>query len=148
MLTSVDILPAGTIGFVAHGRVTDADCRRILEPTIVWARELGPVRLLYEIGTDFSGYESGGLFDDTIFGTRHFADFDRIAFVADDGVWRRAVDAIVGLMPADLRLFETRDEAAARLWLAGSAPMEPSMPSKRRNHGNWLDAPPLLAPAT
>ena len=119
MFTPIENLPRGAVGFEAHGRVTDADRRTVLEPTIEWALESADkVRLLYVTGADFTGYERGDLYDDAVFGTRHFTDFDKIAFVADDGPYARSVEALDGLMPAALRVFATGDIGAAKEWLA------------------------------
>jgi hypothetical protein len=97
MLRPIDDLPRGAVGFVAHGRVTDADRRTVLEPTIEWAIEAsGKVRLLYVAASDF----------------------DRIAFVAEDGPYARSVEALDGLMPATLRVFRTVDIGDAKAWLA------------------------------
>jgi SpoIIAA-like len=119
MFKTIENLPCGMVGFEAHGKVTDADRRTVLEPKIEWALEKnGKVRLLYVAASDFAGYDRGGLYDDAVFGTRHFADFDKIAFVADEGPYDRAVKAMDGLMPAALRVFVTADIAKARDWLA------------------------------
>jgi hypothetical protein len=119
MLRPIENLPRGSVGFVAHGRVTDQDRRTVLEPTIEWALEAsGKVRLLYVAASDFDGYDRGGLYDEVVFGTRHFADFDRIAFVAEDGPYTRSVEALDGLMPATLRIFRTADIGDAKAWLA------------------------------
>lgn len=118
MFQAIDNLPTGAVGFVAHGRVTHADRQTILEPTLEWAIEAnGKVRLLYVAASDFDGYESGGLYDEAVFGTRHFTDFERIAFVSDDGPYARSVAAMDGLMPAHLRVFATADIGAAREWV-------------------------------
>jgi hypothetical protein len=103
---------------VAHGRITDTDRQTVMEPTIEWAiEENGKVRLLYVAGSDFDGYDRGGLYDEAVFGTRHFADFDRIAFVADDGPFRRMVAEIADLMPTALRVFTLQDIDLAKAWI-------------------------------
>ncbi len=118
MFMRIDNLPAGFVGVVASGQVTADDRLRVLEPSIMGAVETaGRVRLLYVAGTDFTGYERGGLYDAAVFGTRHFNDFDRIAFVANDGPYQRAVLAMNGLMPARLRVFAPSEIAQAREWL-------------------------------
>ena len=120
MFTPIEDLPPGAIGFVATGRITAEDRRNVLEPTIDWALEVsGRVRLLYVAGQDFAGYDRGGLYDDAVFGTRHFTDFDRIAFVAEDGPYARSVRALGGLMPASLRVFRASEVESAKAWLAG-----------------------------
>jgi len=119
MFTPIENLPPGAIGFVASGHVTPADRSTVLEPTIEWALEVGGrVKLLYVTGSDFAGYEPGSLFDEAVFGTRHFTHFDRIAFVADDGPFNRAVLAMEGLMPAAVRVFRANEVNAAMAWLA------------------------------
>ena len=119
MLTPIENLPTGAVGFEAHGRVTDAERRTVLEPTIERALEANvKVRLLYVAASDFDGYDRGGLYDEAVFGTRHFADFEKIAFVAEDGPYARSVEALDGLMPVTLRVFRTREIGAAKEWLA------------------------------
>src|SRR5665213_2640393 len=101
MFKAIDNLPDGAVGFEAHGRVTDAERRAVVETTIDSALEQRrKVRLLYVAASDFAGYDRGGLYDDAVFGTRHFTDFEKIAFVAAEGPYDRAVKAIDGLMPA------------------------------------------------
>ncbi len=119
MLRPIDDLPTGAVGFEAHGRVTAAERRAVIEPRLTSAvRRGGKVRLLYVAASDFDGYDRGGVYDDAVFGTRHFADFEKIAFVAEDGPYARSVMALDGLMPAELRIFRAADIGAARDWLA------------------------------
>jgi hypothetical protein len=118
MLTEIMGMPDGAIGFAATGVVTTDERRRVLEPQIDSAREGGKIRLLYMTGPDFAGYVEGALFDEAVFGTRHFTDFKKIAFVSDAGPYNRAVQALDGLMPAALKVFRTGDINAAKEWLA------------------------------
>jgi hypothetical protein len=119
MLTPITEMPAGAIGFAASGRVTSDDRRTVLEPTIASALARGDkVKLLYVAGPEFAGYDAELPWDDAVFGTRHFMDFERIAFVADgESPYRRAVAALEGFLPATLRLFATRDLAMAKAWV-------------------------------
>ena len=119
MITVIDRLPQGVIGFEAHGRITRTDRQAILIPSIDAARTAGKVKLLYVTGPDFDGYEPGTLFDDAIFGTRHFMAFERIAFVGEEGPYAWAFDALDGLMPTALRRFARGDLDRAKAWLAG-----------------------------
>jgi hypothetical protein len=119
MFTPIERLPEGVIGFEAHGRITRADRQAILVPSIDAARASGSkVKLLYVAGSDFAGYDPGSLFDDAVFGTRHFTSFARIAFVGEDGPYARAIAALDGLMPATLRRFARGDLERAKAWLA------------------------------
>jgi hypothetical protein len=118
MLTPINDLPTGAIGFLANGRITTTDQYGVFEPTMSRALETGDrVKLLYVAGRDFTGYENGGLYDEGVFGTRHFAHFEKIAFVADEGPFNRAVQAMKGLVPAAVRIFAPREIAVAKAWL-------------------------------
>jgi hypothetical protein len=122
MFRSVEGLPDGAIGVEALGTVGAGDSRAELASRISHALETGgKVRLLYLAGPDFAGYDGGAVYDEEVFGSRHFRDFEKIAFVAECGPYRRAVRAIAGLMPADLRIFRTGEIEAAKAWLANSA---------------------------
>jgi hypothetical protein len=119
MFTPIEGLPRGAIGFVASGRITSTDRHDVLEPTIDSAISAGgKVKLLYCTAPDFDGYDEGAIFDDAVFGTRHFSDFSKIAFVAEEGPYDRAVHALGGLMPADVRVFRAGELDAAKEWLA------------------------------
>jgi hypothetical protein len=118
MFTAIDDMPEGAIGFEASGVVTSADRRSVLEPTIGAAlAEGGRVRLLYLAGEGFAGYDAGMPLDDAVFGSRHFTDFEKIAVVSDACPLRRAVRALDGLMPAELRVFRQAEMEAAKRWL-------------------------------
>jgi len=120
MFIEIDRLPPGVLGFEAHGRITSDDRRAILIPGINSARSHGDkLKLLYVTGPDFSGYDEGALFDEAVFGTRHFTAFERIAYVGEDGPYARAVDALDGLIPAALRRFNRSEIEQAKIWLAG-----------------------------
>ena len=120
MLTPIENLPTGAVGFIAHGRITHQDRHGVLEPTLSRAlRGSDRIKLLYVAGHDFAGYEHGGIYDESVFGTRHFNDFEKIAFVADEGPFNRAVQAMRGLVPAAVKVFAPREIAAAKAWLAG-----------------------------
>lgn len=119
MLTPIDNLPTGAIGFVANGRITRDDRHGVLEPRLSRAlRTTERVKLLYVAGRDFKGYEHGTLYDESVFGSEHFQHFDKIAFVADEGPYHRAVQAMRGLVPARVKVFSPADVAAAKDWLA------------------------------
>ncbi|MCP4381557.1 MAG: STAS/SEC14 domain-containing protein [Hyphomicrobiales bacterium] len=119
MFTPIEDLPNDVIGFLATGRITREDRKTVLEPIIGKAlKQRDQLRLLYVVGSDFAGYEPSALLDDSVFGTRHFSDFERIAFLAEDGPYRRAADAMDGLIPASLKVMPVGSIERAKAWLA------------------------------
>jgi hypothetical protein len=119
MLTQLIDLPDGALGFSASGRVSAEDERTVLAPALDRAlQDNKKLRLMYVAGPEFDGYEWGQIWDDAVFGSRHFGDFEKVAFVSDQAAYRRAVATLEGLMPTALKVFRTRDLTAAKAWLA------------------------------
>ncbi|MCW5772445.1 MAG: STAS/SEC14 domain-containing protein [Rhodospirillaceae bacterium] len=119
MITEMKDLPKGTVGFAAAGKVTDADYRDVLIPAIESAlKDGGKLRLLYLLGPEFDGYAPSAMWDDTLFGARHFFDFAKIACVTDNETYATLVRSFGFLMPAAVRVFAVKDLDAAKAWLA------------------------------
>lgn len=119
MLTVMNDLPSGVVGFSASGTVTDEDYKTVLIPTVENALESGAkIRLLYVLGPDFGNYATGAMWDDTLFGARHYFDFEKIACVTDHEIYSAMVKSFGILMPAAVRAFAIKDLAAAKAWLA------------------------------
>ncbi len=119
MLTPMTDLPNGVIGFSAEGTVTDEDYKTVLIPTVEQAlRKGGKIRLLYYLGPDFKTYAPGALWDDSLFGARHYFDFEKIACVTEHEIFTAMVKAFGVLMPAAVRAFPVSELDAAKAWLA------------------------------
>ena len=58
-----------------------------------------PIKMLYVIGKEFTGFELEALWDDSVFGIRHWHDFTHIALVTDH--------AWIGLRPVCSNRFFT-----------------------------------------
>ena len=119
MFTRLNDLPTGAIGVRASGTVTCRDSAVVLEPSIRPVLDAGrQVRLLYIVDHDFAGYDPNVPFDEAVFGTQSLHKFERIAFLAEDGRYSRAVGAMEGLIPADIKLLPADAVEAAKAWLA------------------------------
>jgi SpoIIAA-like len=119
MLKPISDLPKGVIGFSAEGTVTDADYKNVLIPSVEDAlKSGGKIRFLYVLGPDFRNYAPGAMWDDTLFGARHYFDFDRIACVTDHEVYAAMIRSFGVLMPAAVRVFAVKELEAAKTWLA------------------------------
>lgn len=83
-------LPRSVIGFSAEGTVTGEDYKTVLIPAVEEALTSGgKIRFLYVLGPDFKTYAPGAMWDDTLFGARHYFDFEKIACVTDHEVYAR-----------------------------------------------------------
>ncbi len=118
MIEQIAALPAGTLGFRAHGQVTAEDYERVVVPDVEAAFALNrKLRLLYVTADDFTGFDPGAMWNDIKLGARHFSGWERVALVTDVP-WLRAAAAAMGFMvPAEFRLFAAPDLADARRWI-------------------------------
>ena len=119
MITAIQNLPEGVVGFSAEGTVTDADYRKVLIPAVEDALRSGRrLRFLYVLGPGFAGYGAGAMLDDTLFGVKHYFDFEKIACVTDNLTYGTMVRSFGFLIPAEVRVFAADELDAAKAWLA------------------------------
>ncbi|MBS0432595.1 MAG: STAS/SEC14 domain-containing protein [Proteobacteria bacterium] len=118
MIEQMKDMPAGTLGFIAHGQVTAADYENLIVPDIEAAFQLNrQLRMLYVIAEDFTGFEAGAMWDDARLGIRHFLGWERAALVTDV-TWLRSLAHAMGLLvPAEFRLFRLAEFNEARNWI-------------------------------
>jgi hypothetical protein len=118
MIEQITGLPAGTLGFRAHGQVTAADYENVLVPDVEAAFALNDkLRLIYHVGEDFTGFDAGALWDDTKLGLRHVSGWDRIALVTDVEWLRKASHAFRFAVPAEFKLFGNGAYDEALRWI-------------------------------
>lgn len=117
MLTKLEDLPEGVIGFEAHGKLTAKEYEATLIPEALAALDGGDVRLLFVLGDDFAGFELGGIWDDTVFGLRQHFNFDRIAIVTGSSVLASLIHSLAFLIPGDVHVFKPENVQRAMSWL-------------------------------
>lgn len=118
MIEQIADMPAGTLGFRAIGKVTADDYERILVPDAEAVFALNhSLRMLYQLGPEFEGFELGAMWDDAKLGLRHLNGWDRVAVVTDVS-WVRTMVAAAGFMaPAQVELFHDNEFNAAMAWI-------------------------------
>ena len=118
MITALEGLPDGVVGFEATGKLKAEDYRDVILPALKRAAESGDVRFVVVI-PDFDGFTGGALWEDLKVGIENFRAWKRIALVTDIH-WMETVTSLFGWMtPGDVKHFSMaqRDEAIA--WAAG-----------------------------
>jgi len=83
MFMFIEGLPSDVLAIEASGEVTHDDYRNTLIPNADAMIARGPIKMLYVVGKDFTGFELEALWDDTVFGLKHWHDFSHIAVVMD-----------------------------------------------------------------
>jgi hypothetical protein len=119
MIVQLFDLPAGVLGFSAHGQVTANDYETVLIPDIEAAFALNrKLRVLFHVANDFTGFDAGAMWDDLKLGFRHITGWDRVAVVSDVS-WIRTMCKMFGFaMPCEFRLFTNAEMPEARIWIA------------------------------
>jgi hypothetical protein len=121
MIEKIDDMPAGTIGFKAHGKLTRADYRDVLEPALRAAAEAGEIRMLFEL-SDFDGVEAAAWWEDVKtglgLGLGHHSAWKRSAIVTNVDWVAKAFHLFTWATPGEVEVFGLDQEDEARDWVA------------------------------
>jgi len=122
MLRPLPDLPPGVIGFEAVGEVHSDDYRDVLRPAIDVAAAAGPVRFVYVLGAEFTGFSAGASWQDAKLGLEHMKAFERTAVVTDVEWVEHMVAAFGWMVPGSFERFALADLQEAVRWAAGIEP--------------------------
>jgi SpoIIAA-like len=118
MITQMNGLPAGVIGFEASGKLAAEDYRDVVLPVLQQAAETGEVRFLI-VMRDFGGITGGALWQDLKVGIEHLRAWKRIALVTDIGWMSHLTDLFGWMTPGETRTFSVEEKEQAIQWVAG-----------------------------
>lgn len=120
MLRIIEGLPPDVLGVEAAGKVTHADYVQVLIPRAKAIIARGPLKLIFVIGSEVTGFELEALWDDATFGLTHWRDFSRLAVVTDHAWIRAMTGMFTPFTPAEVRLFSLSDLPTAKDWIVGA----------------------------
>lgn len=118
MFKFIEGLPQDVLAIEATGKVTHKDYHDELIPRAEGMMTRGPIKMLYVIGNDFTGFELEALWDDGAFGLSHWHDFSHIAVVTDHAWMRAMVSMFKPFFHGNVRLFGLADLPVAKDWIA------------------------------
>jgi len=118
MFKSIAGLPADVLAIEASHQVTHQDYRETLIPMAEGLMAKGPIKMLYVIGPDFTGFDLEALWDDSAFGISHWRDFSRIALVTDHAWMGGVVTMFTPFFHGEVRLFRFAQLSEAKVWIA------------------------------
>lgn len=120
MFKLIDGLDPDILGVEVTGKIKHEDYQDFLIPHAEEMMKKGPIRLLYLIGKDFSGYELAALWDDNAFGVKHWRDFTHVAIVTDN-IWMKGFSNIfTPFFPGEVKIFSLDDLEGAKAWISHS----------------------------
>ena len=118
MLELLSDLPDNVIGVRAIGEVDDDDYEDVLVPAIEdRLTRHDKVRILYVLGTEFTGYDHDAAWEDVKLGVKTFNSYDRMAIVTDAPSMRRMIKAFGWLIPGEVRVFHLDGIVEATAWI-------------------------------
>jgi hypothetical protein len=122
MIERISDMPEGTVGMRASGKLSKADYRDVLEPTLREAVAAGELRLLFVL-SDFHGLEPGAWIEDVKTGlevaVRHHSAWERFALVTDVDWVAKSTRMFTWLIPGEVRIFDLDELEPARAWVTG-----------------------------
>lgn len=119
MMEIIQDLPEDTVGLAGKGKITHEDYQQVVIPAIeAKLKEHEKINLLFFM-PDFDGMEMLAMWDDAQFGLKHWHDFSKLALVSDEAWIKNMTAFFAGMMPAEVRVFDTDEMESARNWLAG-----------------------------
>jgi len=118
MITKLDGLPDGVIGFDASGKIAAEDYRDVVVPALEQAARAGDVRFLI-VMRDFDGMTGGALWQDLKMAGEHLRSWKRIALVTDINWMTHATDLFGWMTPGETKTFSLDQEDQAIEWVAG-----------------------------
>ena len=118
MIEIISNQPDNVLAFTAHGQVTAEDYESVLIPAVEAKLIENPkIRLLYNLGSDFSGFETEALWDDAKVGFQHLTAWEKIAVVSDNQ-WVLGLTKVFGfIMPCPVKVFNGNQLADANEWV-------------------------------
>jgi hypothetical protein len=119
MIELLDNLPENTVAFTTSGKVTGDDYETVLIPALeAKLKDFDKVRLLYQLGEEFAGFEAEAMWDDALVGMKHLVQFEKIAVVSDVTWVVKATKSFAFMMPCEVKVFGNSELPAAKAWIA------------------------------
>ena len=119
MLKLMHDLPDDVLGVSAEGKITGTDYETVLIPAIEEKFKANKkVRMIYQLGNKFSGFDVEAILDDAKMGMKHLSAWDRIALVSDHDTINSFAKFFGHLMSCELRIYKNDEMADAIKWIS------------------------------
>lgn len=117
MIEIISNQPDNVLAFTAHGQVTEKDYESVLIPAVEAKLKENPkIRLLYNIDSDFSGFEPEALWDDMKVGFQHLSAWEKVAVVSDNQ-WIVGITKLFESVVPCVKVFDGNQLAEATEWI-------------------------------
>jgi hypothetical protein len=119
MITIMDNLPANVLGVSAEGKITRTDYKSVLIPVVEEQLNANKkLRMLYQLGNDFTGFELTTLLDEARMGMKYLSTWDRIALVSEHLMANTFAKFFSHMVSCEFRVFKNTELEEAKKWIA------------------------------
>ncbi|MGO9612111.1 MAG: STAS/SEC14 domain-containing protein [Dissulfurispiraceae bacterium] len=119
MIEIIPDMPDVVVAVSAKGTVTGEDYENVLVPAIEERlKRHQKIRLLYELGREFSGFTAAAMWDDAKVGMKHLTAFEKIAVVSDVDWIVGAVRIFAFVILCPVRVFPNDRLSEAKNWVS------------------------------
>ena len=118
MLKIMNDLSGNVLGVSAEGKITGTDYETVLIPAIKEKlKSHKKIRMLYQLGSKFTGFELSAMLDDAKMGMKHLSAWDRIALVSDHEMINTSAKFFGHMLSCELRIFKNLGMGEAKKWI-------------------------------
>lgn len=118
MLKIIEDLPNNVLGISAEGKITGTDYETVLIPALEEKLKANKkIRMLYHLGTNFTGFDLNAMLDDARMGLKHLSAWEKIAFVSDHEMINTFAKFFGYMLSCELRIFKNAELEDAKVWI-------------------------------
>jgi hypothetical protein len=129
MISIIEGLPDYILGISAEGQVTGNDYETVLILALEEKLKAHKkIRLLYQFGSDFTGFDLTDIGDDTGVGIKHFAAWEKVALVSDNHQVNIIAKFFSFMFPCEVRIYNNAEMDEAKKWIRSDVP----------EHTSWI----------
>ena len=119
MLTIINDLPDNVLGVSGEGKITGKDYETVFFPALAEKfKSNKKLRMLYQLGIDFTGFELSAILDDAKMGMKHLSAWDRIALVSDHEMINTFAKFFGHMLSCEVRIFKNTEIGEAKKWIS------------------------------
>jgi len=119
MIEIMQGLPENVVAVIASGKVTGEDYDNVIIPAIEdKIKKFGKIRMLYQLGQDFTGFTYEAMWDDAKVGIWHLTAFEKIAVVSDVDWIVDAVKMFKFVIPCPVKIYRNEAFPEAKAWIS------------------------------
>jgi hypothetical protein len=112
-------LPRNVLEVTAEGIITGTDYETVFIPAVEEKLKSNKqIRLLYHLGTNFTGFDIHAMLDDAKVGMKHLTAWEKIAFVSDHGLINAFAKFFGYFLSCETRIFKNEELEMARNWIS------------------------------